>query len=130
MAARMGSPGHRANILQRAYREIGFGVIAGNPSSRSGGGATYVTEFGVVARPLRSRPPGPSDAAPSTPFLRQRAPAPLLAAVLALALVPARAPAALAPPAGPAPPAAPAPRLAARRRLAPRPRRQRPAVSG
>jgi uncharacterized protein YkwD len=51
MAAWMGSPGHRANILQRAYREIGFGVIAGNPSSRSGGGATYVTEFGVVARP-------------------------------------------------------------------------------
>ena len=51
MAAWMGSPGHRANILQPAYREIGFGVLAGNPSSRGGGGATFVTEFGFVARP-------------------------------------------------------------------------------
>ncbi len=53
MAAWMGSPGHRANILQRAYREIGFGVIAGNPASRTSAGATYVTEFGFVARPVR-----------------------------------------------------------------------------
>ncbi|MEA2133879.1 MAG: hypothetical protein QOC68_1788 [Solirubrobacteraceae bacterium] len=51
MAAWMASPGHRANILQRAYREIGFGVLAGNPASRGGAGATYVTEFGFVARP-------------------------------------------------------------------------------
>jgi uncharacterized protein YkwD len=62
MAAWMGSPGHRANILQRAYREIGFGVIAGNPSSRGGGGATYVTEFGVVARPSQ-RASSPSERA-------------------------------------------------------------------
>ena len=34
MAAWMNSAGHRANILQPAYREIGFGVLAGNPSSR------------------------------------------------------------------------------------------------
>jgi uncharacterized protein YkwD len=54
MAAWMASPGHRANILQPAYREIGFGVIAGNPGSESGAGATYVTEFGVVARPRRT----------------------------------------------------------------------------
>jgi uncharacterized protein YkwD len=53
MAAWMASPGHRANILQRDYREVGFGVIGGNPASHSGGGATYVTEFGVVARPLK-----------------------------------------------------------------------------
>ena len=33
MAAWMASTGHRANILQPAYREIGFGVLAGNPSS-------------------------------------------------------------------------------------------------
>jgi uncharacterized protein YkwD len=50
MAAWMNSPGHRANILQPAYREIGFAVLAGNPSS-GGDGATYVTEFGVVDRP-------------------------------------------------------------------------------
>jgi uncharacterized protein YkwD len=53
MAAWMNSPGHRANILQPDYREIGFGVIAGNPDSRDTGGATYVTEFGFVDRPLR-----------------------------------------------------------------------------
>jgi len=48
MAAWMHSPGHRANILQRDYRQIGFGVIAGNPNAKDGSGATYVTEFGVV----------------------------------------------------------------------------------
>ena len=32
MAAWMHSPGHRANILQPQYRQIGFGVIAGNPN--------------------------------------------------------------------------------------------------
>jgi hypothetical protein len=48
MAAWMNSPGHRANILQPQYRQIGFGVIAGNPNSKDGSGATYVTEFGVV----------------------------------------------------------------------------------
>ena len=35
MAAWMDSAGHRANILQPAYREIGFGVLAGNPASRA-----------------------------------------------------------------------------------------------
>jgi hypothetical protein len=48
MAAWMNSPGHRSNILQRQYRQIGFGVIAGNPTAKDGAGATYVTEFGVV----------------------------------------------------------------------------------
>ena len=54
MAAWMNSPGHRANILLPAYREIGFGVIAGNPRTRDGAGATFVTEFGVVERPAQS----------------------------------------------------------------------------
>jgi uncharacterized protein YkwD len=45
----MNSPGHRANILKRAYREIGVGVVVGTPmGSRSG--ATYTTDFGVVRR--------------------------------------------------------------------------------
>ena len=48
VAAWMSSAGHRANILLPAYREIGFGVIAGNPRSGDGAGATFVTEFGVV----------------------------------------------------------------------------------
>jgi uncharacterized protein YkwD len=54
MAAWMNSAGHRANILQPAYREIGFGVLAGNPASRGNGGATFVTEFGVTARSTRT----------------------------------------------------------------------------
>ncbi len=54
MAAWMHSAGHRANILMPQYRQIGFGVIAGNPNGRDGSGATYVTEFGVVERPARA----------------------------------------------------------------------------
>ena len=54
MAAWMNSPGHRANILMPAYREVGFGVIAGNPRSDDGSGATFVTEFGVVERAART----------------------------------------------------------------------------
>ncbi len=50
MSAWMASAGHRANILQPAYREIGFGVLAGNPASRQNGGATFVTEFGFIDR--------------------------------------------------------------------------------
>ena len=49
MSAWMQSAGHRANILLPAYREVGFGVVAGNPSTRAFG-ATFVTEFGVVER--------------------------------------------------------------------------------
>ena len=78
----MASPGHRANILQPAYREIGFGVIAGNPASRDGGGATFVTEFGVVERaarvrlaprPRRQRPPRRLARAPRTRAAKRRA---------------------------------------------------------
>lgn len=41
----MKSPGHRANILQPAYREIGVGVALGAPGQDDG--ATYTTEFGA-----------------------------------------------------------------------------------
>jgi uncharacterized protein YkwD len=50
VAAWMNSSGHRANILQPDYREVGISVLAGNPASRNGAGATFVTEFGVVER--------------------------------------------------------------------------------
>ena len=44
----MKSPGHRANILQRAFREIGIGIETGLPVrlSASQSGATYTTDFG------------------------------------------------------------------------------------
>src|SRR4051812_46635569 len=56
MSAWMHSAGHRTNILMPHYRQIGVGVIAGNPSARdgAGAGATYVTEFGAVDRPARA----------------------------------------------------------------------------
>jgi uncharacterized protein YkwD len=48
MRAWMNSAGHRENILNGAYREIGIGVVAGNPARGDGAGATYATEFGVI----------------------------------------------------------------------------------
>ena len=49
MKAWMDSPGHRANVVKRAYREIGLGIVTGVPSDR-GNGATYTADFGVVRR--------------------------------------------------------------------------------
>ena len=42
----MNSPGHRANILKKAYRELGVGVVLGVPVSDTAG-ATYTVDFGV-----------------------------------------------------------------------------------
>ena len=41
----MGSPPHRANMLDRGFREIGIGVAIGVPRGDDPG-ATYATEFG------------------------------------------------------------------------------------
>ncbi|HET8952653.1 MAG TPA: CAP domain-containing protein, partial [Solirubrobacteraceae bacterium] len=49
MKAWMDSPGHRANVVKRAYREIGLGIVIGVPSDRDNG-ATYTADFGVVRR--------------------------------------------------------------------------------
>jgi uncharacterized protein YkwD len=49
VAAWMASPGHRANVLNRRYREIGIGVVFGLPVPGRGlPGATYTTDFGRV----------------------------------------------------------------------------------
>lgn len=40
----MNSPGHRANILNKVYRDIGLGAYYGTPKTPAGG--TYVTDFG------------------------------------------------------------------------------------
>jgi uncharacterized protein YkwD len=42
----MHSPAHKANILERRYREVGIGIVAGAPSGRWNDAATYATEFG------------------------------------------------------------------------------------
>ena len=42
----MGSPGHRANILKRSFRDMGVGVVLGVPVSDAAG-TTYTVDFGV-----------------------------------------------------------------------------------
>ena len=42
----MHSPGHRANILNGRFREIGIGIVAGGPVPGVGGAGTYTTDFG------------------------------------------------------------------------------------
>jgi uncharacterized protein YkwD len=42
----MASAGHRANILNASFREVGIGVAIGVPGV-SGPGATYATDFGA-----------------------------------------------------------------------------------
>jgi len=46
----MKSPGHRANILNPQFKEIGIGIAVGvpldDPSLQDQGGATYTTDFG------------------------------------------------------------------------------------
>jgi uncharacterized protein YkwD len=46
MRAWMNSPGHRANILEHRYREIGIGIASGAPKGSWDDAATYATEFG------------------------------------------------------------------------------------
>jgi uncharacterized protein YkwD len=50
VAAWMGSAGHRANILNSSFREIGIGISPHLPASLGGGsaGAMYTEDFGVV----------------------------------------------------------------------------------
>ena len=43
----MHSPGHRANILNRSFREIGIGVVNGSPEPGTQHAATYATSFGT-----------------------------------------------------------------------------------
>jgi uncharacterized protein YkwD len=46
MQSWMASPGHKANILKSAYREVGIGIRLGVPSD-NGVGATISAEFGA-----------------------------------------------------------------------------------
>jgi uncharacterized protein YkwD len=47
----MASPGHRANILNRSFSEIGVGIVVGAPLVRSmPAAATYNTDFGMRRR--------------------------------------------------------------------------------
>ena len=47
VAAWMASPPHRANVLERAFRDIGVGVALGVPVDPHVLGATFATDFGA-----------------------------------------------------------------------------------
>jgi uncharacterized protein YkwD len=49
----MDSPGHRRNLLDRSFADVGIGVVAGAPTRLDPGeaGGTYVTDFGRRVRP-------------------------------------------------------------------------------
>jgi uncharacterized protein YkwD len=47
MRAWMKSPGHRSNILNAKFREIGIGISLGAPVAGLRNGATYATSFGA-----------------------------------------------------------------------------------
>jgi uncharacterized protein YkwD len=46
VAAWMGSPPHRRNILQAAFRDAGLGIVPGLATGSDPDGATYVVDFG------------------------------------------------------------------------------------
>ena len=74
MQAWMNSEGHRHNILNPEYREIGIGVVVGNPAQPDGSGATYANAFGVVDEVEADPPPrSPTTSPPSSPPRRRRA---------------------------------------------------------
>jgi len=57
----MNSPGHRANILNANFREIGIGVVAGTPvGSAPNDSATFTTEFGSRVLPATAAPAAPA----------------------------------------------------------------------
>jgi uncharacterized protein YkwD len=56
MRAWLASPGHRANLLEPTYRDVGIGIATGTPAG--GYGATYATDFGqrTLVQPARHAP--------------------------------------------------------------------------
>ncbi len=46
----MHSPEHRANILDRTFRDVGVGVVWGTPQTPKGAGGLYTADFGFRRR--------------------------------------------------------------------------------
>lgn len=53
----MHSPGHRANILNGEFRDIGIGIVNGTPVGTGPDSATYTTDFGAREMPAATRAP-------------------------------------------------------------------------
>lgn len=73
MNAWMNSKGHRDNILAADYRDIGFGIVIGNPKAADGAGATYATAFGVRGGAAAHAPAGQAPVASKSAAQRQAA---------------------------------------------------------
>jgi uncharacterized protein YkwD len=56
----MESPGHKANVLTRSYREIGIGIVLGTPKAGADG-STFTTNFGRRDAEPVAEQPGSSD---------------------------------------------------------------------
>ena len=57
----MGSAGHRANILDPNFRDIGIGIVLGRPGAPTGDAATYTTDFGAVSGQPATPATAPAD---------------------------------------------------------------------
>lgn len=44
----MASDGHRANMLDPGFRDIGVGIVVGRPGAATGDSATYTADFGMI----------------------------------------------------------------------------------
>lgn len=61
----MNSPGHRANVLDPTYEDIGIGVAQGSPMPQNRSGMVFVADFGSQGTPVASAstsPPAPASA--------------------------------------------------------------------
>ena len=67
----MHSAGHRANILNGTFTQIGLGIAAGAPQAGvSGAAATYVTDFGAGGRIVPAATPAAKRPAAKKPVAR------------------------------------------------------------
>ena len=46
----MASPGHRANMLDPNFRDVGIGIVLGRPGAPTVDAATYTADFGAVTK--------------------------------------------------------------------------------
>ncbi len=88
----MNSPGHRANILNGTYQEVGFG-IANTPNYQSSGPQTVVVAMYAQPVPTAPAPPPAPVASPVVSPTPTQAPTPAPSATKPTSTVPATAPA-------------------------------------